>query len=241
MANRSLSPSLPLLSAHSVGGSTAATLVLLRAVGIRWTADDPTTPLDLLDLLRSAEVNPSVRGTQDHLLGQDDVDPTGTIQELASRPEPIQVIAEENQWLWQAHVADGPDGQPVARIIDEEADEHIGDLGLGDFLLRMVATNVTSARSATREHLRGRPVGAVDPDRFVGPDQVRLPRVHLANLGLGDGWFLTSWTDPRSGSIWTTTGPGEAAALETGRAALRGRWTDRPTDDATSPDQEPER
>ncbi len=234
-------PPLPLLRAWRHGGSTAATVALLRALGIEWSVPDPSEPLELLGLLRSAEVNPSIRGTQDILLGEDDVDPTGTIEELASGPDPIVIIAEENQWLWQAHVIEGPSGEAVARIINEETDEHFGDLDLGHFLLRMMATTVTAASAPPRDRLVERRVTSIDPDRLVGPDRVDLPRFHLADLGLGDGWFVTSWTDPTRGSIWTLAGSEAEPRLDAGRREAGGRWFEPPAGGATSPGAGPGR
>ncbi len=216
--------SLALRTAFERGGAVAATTTLLRGVGERWSRPDPRRSLDLLGLLRSNEVSPPVRGRQDILVADDDVDPTGVIEELARRPAPIQIIAYENQWLWQAQlVVDGVE-RPRARIINEETGDHFLDLDLGDFLLLMTVASVLAPRFADPHPLVGRRVDGLDPDRLVGPDLAEAPHLRLPRIALGDGWLVASWADPTAGTLVVPAGTGVEERQERARVELGARW-----------------
>lgn len=101
----------------------------------------------------------------------------------------IDVIAHDNQWLWQAHAVDDPGGRPLARVIDYEAGERFGDIDLGDFLFPMVTATVTGSRFATPRPWVTRPLSGVDPDRLLGTDPIEIAQLGLPHVAVGDGWL----------------------------------------------------
>jgi hypothetical protein len=214
-----------LRSAFADGGPVAATVGLLAALDVAAEVA-PATPLALLTWLREPVVNERIEWRQDILVAADYEDPTGVVQELAARADPINVIAFENQWLWQAHLPAGSDSQVA--IINEEAGEHFGNLDLGEFLLRMVVQAVTGRRSAFADRWALGPVSGVDPARLLGPTVVDITGLALPQVALGDGWLYSFGHDATTGTLRALVDPADREAADHLLAAaateLGGQW-----------------
>jgi hypothetical protein len=212
------------------GGPVAATVALLRSLDVAAEVE-PTTPSALLAWLREPLLNERIGWRQDILVAADYEDPTGVVQELAVRADPIEVIAFENQWLWQAYVPAGTDSRVA--IVNEETGEYFGDLDLGDFLLRMVVQAVTGRRSAFADRWALAGVSGVDPATLAGPTVDDIAELALLQVALGDGWLYSFGRHSTTGTLCVLVDPADGEAVDhllTAAAAELGGQQDQAND-----------